>query len=102
MIFDTLRKQTFAATLSSTRKGGAAALRFHARAKTMLAFTRTFRWLIGAFHLPGIKPQKVRAASVLSMCVCAKRPSAFDTNAAATQLIKKRQLRLPAFSVIKR
>jgi len=51
MILDTLRQQTFAASLSPTRESGAAALRFHARTKTMLAFARSFRCLIGAFHL---------------------------------------------------
>jgi len=50
MIFDTLRQQTFTASLSPTREGGTAPLRFHARAKTMLAFARSFRCLIGAFH----------------------------------------------------
>ena len=50
MILDTLRQQTLAAALSPTREGGTATLRFHARSKTMLAFARSFRWLIGAFH----------------------------------------------------
>jgi hypothetical protein len=50
MILDTLRQQTLAASLSPTRKNGAAALCFHARTKTMLAFARSFRCLVGAFH----------------------------------------------------
>jgi hypothetical protein len=50
MILDTLRQQTLAASLSPTRESGAATLRFHACAKTMLAFARSFRCLIGAFH----------------------------------------------------
>src|SRR5437870_9196025 len=50
MILDALRQQTFASSLSPARESSAAALRFHARAKTMLAFARSFRCLIGAFH----------------------------------------------------
>jgi len=50
MILDALRQQTFASSLSPARESGAAALCFHARAKTMLAFARSFRCLIGAFH----------------------------------------------------
>jgi hypothetical protein len=47
-----LREQAFATALAPARKGGAAALCFHTRAKTVLAFTRSFRWLISAFHKP--------------------------------------------------
>jgi hypothetical protein len=50
MILDTLRQKTLAASLSPTRETGAATLCFHARTKTMLAFARSFRCLIGAFH----------------------------------------------------
>jgi hypothetical protein len=50
MIFHPFGQQTFPASLSPARESGAATLRFHARAKTMLAFTRSFRCLIGAFH----------------------------------------------------
>jgi hypothetical protein len=50
MILDTLRQQTLAASLAPTRESGAAALCFHSRTKTMLAFARSFRCLIGAFH----------------------------------------------------
>jgi len=45
-------KQAFATALAPARKSGAAALCFHTRAKTVLAFTRSFRWLISAFHKP--------------------------------------------------
>jgi hypothetical protein len=55
MILNTFRQQTFAASLSPTRESGAAALCLHPRAKTMLAFARSFRRLIGAFHLPAVK-----------------------------------------------
>jgi hypothetical protein len=50
--FDALWKQAFATALAPARKSGAAALCFHTRAKTVLAFTRSFRWLICAFHNP--------------------------------------------------
>jgi hypothetical protein len=45
-----LWEQAFATALAPARKSGAAALCSHTRAKTMLAFTRSFRWLIRAFH----------------------------------------------------
>jgi len=47
-----LWKQAFAAALAPARKSGAAALCFHTRAKPVLLFTRSFRWLISAFHKP--------------------------------------------------
>jgi hypothetical protein len=47
-----LWEQAFATALAPARKGGAAALCFHTRAKTVLLFTRSFRWLISAFHKP--------------------------------------------------
>jgi hypothetical protein len=50
MILDSFGQQTLAASLSPTRERGAATLRFHARTETMLAFARSFRCLIGAFH----------------------------------------------------
>ncbi len=50
--FNALWKQAFATALATARKSGAAALCFHTRAKTVLAFTRSFRWLISAFHKP--------------------------------------------------
>ena len=50
--FNALWKQAFATALAPARKSGAAALRSHACAKTVLAFTRSLRWLISAFHKP--------------------------------------------------
>jgi hypothetical protein len=47
-----LWEQAFATALAPARKSGAAALCFHTRAKTVLAFPRSFRWLISAFHKP--------------------------------------------------
>lgn len=50
--FDALWEQAFATALAPARKCGAAALCFHTRAETVLAFTRSFRWLVSAFHKP--------------------------------------------------
>ena len=69
MILDTLRQQTLAASLSATRESGAATLRFHARAKPMLAFARPFGWLVGAFHLPTKWMGKVEITLPLSTTV---------------------------------
>ena len=54
MILHAFGQQTLASTLSPTRESGTATLRFHAGTKTMLAFARSFRCLIGAFHLPTV------------------------------------------------
>ena len=51
MMLHTFGQQTFAASLPPARESGTATLRFHTRTKTMLAFARSFRCLIGAFHL---------------------------------------------------
>ena len=51
MMLHAFGQQTFAASLSPARESGTATLCFHARTKTMLAFARSFRCLIGAFHL---------------------------------------------------
>ena len=47
-----LGKQTFATALAPARKSGSAAPGSHTCAKTVLAFTRSLRWLISAFHKP--------------------------------------------------
>jgi len=44
------REQAFPAALSPTRERGTTAFGSHPSAKTMLAFTRSLRWLIRAFH----------------------------------------------------
>ena len=67
MILDALRQQTFASSLSPARESGAAALCFHARAKTMLAFARSFRCLIGAFHGAMERTGTVKVTLSLSM-----------------------------------
>ena len=51
MMLYTFGQQTFAASLPPARESGTATLCLHARTKTMLAFARSFRCLIGAFHL---------------------------------------------------
>jgi len=51
MMLHTFGQQTFAASLPPAGESGTATLCFHARTKTMLAFARSFRCLIGAFHL---------------------------------------------------
>ena len=48
--FNALWKQAFATALAPARKSSAATFCSHTRAKTVLAFTRSFRWLISAFH----------------------------------------------------
>jgi len=45
-----LWKQALATALAPTRKSGSATLGSHTCAKTVLAFTRSLGWLIGAFH----------------------------------------------------
>jgi hypothetical protein len=45
-----LREQAFATPLASARKRSSATLCSHTGAKTVLAFTRPFRWLISTFH----------------------------------------------------
>jgi hypothetical protein len=52
MYLNALWKQAFTTALAPPRKSGAAAFCSHTRAKTVLAFTRSFRWLISAFHKP--------------------------------------------------
>jgi len=50
MKLDAFWQETLAAALAPTRESGASALGPHARAKTVLLFARSFRWLISAFH----------------------------------------------------
>jgi hypothetical protein len=50
MALDSLRQKPFPSALASAREGGASALGPHARAKTVLLLSRSFRWLISAFH----------------------------------------------------
>ena len=56
-----LWKQPFATALAPARKNGAAALGSHTCAKTVLAFTRSLRWLISAFH--NREPVRLRSES---------------------------------------
>jgi len=50
MLFDALRKQTFAAALAPACQGCTAPFCFHAGTKTMLTFACSLGWLISAFH----------------------------------------------------
>ena len=61
---NSLWKQAFATALATARKNGAAALGSHTCAKTMLAFTRSLRWLIGAFHSRELFGSDLRAVTV--------------------------------------
>jgi hypothetical protein len=45
-----LWKEAFATALAPACKSGSAPLGSHTCAKTVLAFTRSLRWLISAFH----------------------------------------------------
>lgn len=49
-----LWQQAFATALAPARKSGSAALGPHTCTKTVLAFTRSLRWLISAFHNPSL------------------------------------------------
>ena len=50
MPLDTFGQEPLATALAAAGESRAAALGFHACPKTVLAFARSFRWLIGAFH----------------------------------------------------
>ena len=65
------RKQAFATALPPARKSGATALGSHTSAKAVLAFARSFGWLIRAFHTilvgwPDRRAVKLGASSSLS------------------------------------
>jgi hypothetical protein len=47
---DAFREQAFTPALPPARQRGTARFRFHARTKTVLAFTRSLRWLVSPFH----------------------------------------------------
>ena len=55
------RKQALATALAPPGKSGAATLGSHTCAKTVLAFTRSLRWLISAFHTR--EPGRLRSES---------------------------------------
>lgn len=56
-------KQSFATALAAARQSGPATLGSHPRAKTVLAFARALRWLIGAFHKQQSEKSKSRLES---------------------------------------
>jgi hypothetical protein len=61
---DALWKQAFATALAPARKSGSAALGSHTCAKTVLAFTRSLRWLKSAFHNRELARSDLRAVTV--------------------------------------
>jgi len=50
---DAFWEQAFATALPATRQRGTASLCLHTRTKSMLAFARSLRWLVGPFHKTG-------------------------------------------------
>jgi hypothetical protein len=50
MSLDAFREEAFSAALAPARQRCAPAFCFHTRTKTVLAFARTFGWLVSAFH----------------------------------------------------
>jgi hypothetical protein len=50
MSIDTFGKEPFPPALPAPRKRGAPAFRPHPGTKTVLAFARSLRWLVSAFH----------------------------------------------------
>jgi hypothetical protein len=50
MDLNAFRQKAFASALAPARECGPAAFRFHTRAKAVLAFTGSFRWLVSPFH----------------------------------------------------
>ena len=108
MMLHTFGQQAFAASLPPARESGTATLCLHARTKTMLAFARSFRCLIGAFHLLTVSVDgKVEITLPLSTTVIDaraasawSRSSAFEPNAATRFDGQNRELPLPAFSMI--
>jgi len=114
MMLHTFGQQTFAASLPPARKSGTATLCFHARTKTMLAFARSFRCLIGAFHLltVNVDGKGRNSGAVVNVgCRGARRGERLFTIRRLTQTPlqrltlrvyspKNRQLPVPAFSMI--
>jgi GNAT superfamily N-acetyltransferase len=65
--FHAFRKQSFTTALTATSQRGASALCLHASAESVLALTRTFRWLISAFHSGKLRTLKLGACVRLSI-----------------------------------
>jgi hypothetical protein len=53
MFFNAFRQETLAAAATAARQDSPASLVFHPRTKTVLAFARSFRWLVSPFHKIG-------------------------------------------------
>ena len=72
---NSLWKQAFATALAPACKSGAAALGSHTCAKTVLAFTRTLRWLKSAFHYRELAGSDLRALTVGARPVLSTTPN---------------------------
>src|SRR3954465_4236529 len=71
--FHAFRKQSFTAALTATSQRGASAFCLHASAESVLALTRTFRWLISAFHSGKLRALKLGACVRLSTAGAVRR-----------------------------
>src|SRR5947209_8440106 len=76
-------QKTLASALTSPRQCRAPAFCFHPRTKTMLALSRSFRWLVGAFHEEhSAAAEDLRAAKVgqrLTLSIIARGDLSFAT-----------------------
>jgi hypothetical protein len=61
---NTLWEQAFAPALAAARESGATAFGPHPCTETVLAFSRSLGWLIGAFHKTGNRSAGPRAVTV--------------------------------------
>jgi hypothetical protein len=62
---DAFRQETLSAALTTARERGPSTLGPHPRAKSVLLFSRSFRWLIGAFHkAENSRPRELRAVTL--------------------------------------
>ena len=63
--FDAFRQETLSAALTTARERRASAFGPHPRAKSVLLFARSFRWLISAFHkAENSRPRELRAVTL--------------------------------------
>jgi len=63
--FDAFWQETLSAALTTARERRASAFGPHPRAKSVLLFARSFRWLISAFHkAENSRPRELRAVTL--------------------------------------
>ena len=75
MSINALREQAFATALAAARKSGPTAFGPHPGTETVLAFPRSFGWLIGAFHKTGNRSAGPRALTLgASLALSTRRP----------------------------